>query len=233
MFCHKFVTTCSVQYGCCTRQTLSANNLLTRYAASDTTLGTTARCRLDEGTLMSQQFVEHFHAGTGRNYLSDFDNQALLIGASKFEMDQPSRFDKWPFLLGPAEESLHKRIFEKLQAQLTEDAQETLSLEQQGYEAAFDSWCSDVKSPEPELNSYPILNDHLNSVSEVERTITRAVLNELTINERRYLKNEESIRPGLAPRPMHDEVVKRISEEARKYLNDNANEVFPREHNRT
>lgn len=172
--------------------------------------------------------VESFEgiAGTG----------ALLIGAGQcLPAARSTSFDRWPFMRRRDDnECLHDRISDKVKEGMNFNRRLELEYQQQEYDNAFKGWsmmaCSD--SLPPDLNEYPLVKEHAQSVQEVESCITRSVLETLTCDENRQLKYESNPLGGsFAPKPMSDEVVRRIREQTRRYLG--RNQVSQREHNRT
>jgi len=173
----------------------------------------------------------------GSNDKTVLNDQVPLVDFDRIssDNDKPTAFDRWPFMGGRNQESLHDKIGDKLKEGMKPEDRTNLEKEEEAYNKAFKRWSmqAGIALQPPDLKDYPALEQHLNRVKEVEKGVVKTVMNGLTPEEKDQLKREDNpLGPGLRPRPMHEEVVKRIREQTLKYLNGTT-QVSQREHNRT
>ncbi|MBX3153822.1 hypothetical protein KF728_26955 [Candidatus Obscuribacterales bacterium] len=135
--------------------------------------------------------------------------------------DRSEAFTRWPFMKSRDQESLHDRISDKVMDLMDQATLNELNAQMVAYESAFKAWtlAMDSMTP-PELDDYSLIKAHNNSVTNVERLIVQAVFADLTKEESVRLDREcDPQGPSFAPKQMTDEVVRRIREQTRVYLN--------------
>lgn len=135
--------------------------------------------------------------------------------------DRSEAFARWPFMKSREEESLHDRISEKVMELMDLTTLNELKVQLVAYESAFKAWTNAMDSmTPPELDDYSLIQAHNTSIANVERLIVQAVFGDLTKEESVQLDREcDPQGPSFAPKHMTDEVVKRIREQTRAYLN--------------
>ena len=135
--------------------------------------------------------------------------------------DRSEAFARWPFMKSREEESLHDRISEKVMELMDLTTLNELKVQLVAYESAFKAWTNAMDSmTPPELHDYALIKAHNTSIANVERLIVQAVFADLTKEESVQLEREcDPQGPSFAPKRMTDEVVRRIREQTRAYLN--------------
>jgi hypothetical protein len=136
--------------------------------------------------------------------------------------DRSSAFDRWPFMKTREEESLHDRISGRVLEALEPSVCRELTKQLLAYKTAFQTWSQAIgtEAQPPELKDYPLIQEHNQQVQNIERSIVHAVFANLTKDETVKLDREFDPQGyGFAPKTMTDEVVKRIREQTRVYLN--------------
>lgn len=138
------------------------------------------------------------------------------------KVDRSSAFARWPFMQTKSEESLHDRISDKIKESMDQSVHNELHVQQFAYETAFKAWSQAIgtDAQPPELDHYSLIKEHNQAVQTVEREIVQTVFATLTREESVKLEREfDPQGPGFAPKTMTDEVVTRIREQTRAYLN--------------
>lgn len=172
--------------------------------------------------------VEFTGLGTGlwesRNIKSDNGKPEINVNFDNIPMKESTgAFDRWPFKTGH-EDTLHEKISDKVKEGMNPQDRTELDKEEKAYDKAMKSWSmmAGIGIKPPELDDFPMLKQHMQKVQEVEKGITRQVMDGLTPQEKQKLEHEsDPLGSGFAPRPMTDEVTKRIRAATRKYLEPN------------
>ena len=172
-------------------------------------------------------FVGDRHQGHLESRCEHHDevDPAIVFKFRNTEYDEPHRgFPRGRF--EPEREhgrSLEDALSDYLQQDLPPGQRAELAREQRQFERDTRRWSmgSSLDSSPPDLREYPLLNQHMRRVHHAEETIYNKVMRSLTPEEWRALKRENNpLGSGFAPRPMNEEVSKRLRRATHQYVQD-------------